>query len=135
MWERLISISIATPMLGPRTSILSIHLSPTCGHPIMQLESGYHEILREPKPKVYRYRTWQDTAVRHTLSSFKFVRLELRTSRTACLSRKHSHDFHLWIIEIIVKISGQLLGNYNYFRLYLYISTIYFNYILNSRAM
>lgn len=110
MWERLISISIATPMLGPRTSILSIHLSPTCGHSIMQLESGYHEILREPKPKVYRYRTWQDTAVRHTLSSFKFVRLEL-PSRTACLSRKHSHGFHLRgdITEIIVKISGQFL--------------------------
>jgi len=87
----LMSISIAALMLCPGTSILSIRLSPTCGHSIMQLENGYHEILREPK--VYRYRTWQDTAVRHTLSSFELVRVE-PSSRTACLSRKHSRNFH-----------------------------------------
>lgn len=39
-------------------------------------ETGIRKFSKGGKrPKVYRYRTWQDTVARHTLSSFELVRV------------------------------------------------------------
>lgn len=62
---------------------------PSCGHPIMQLERIFGS-KGAKSPRYYRYRTWQDTTVRHTLSSFKLAEPDDFTPRwTTCLSRKH----------------------------------------------
>lgn len=87
----LIRISIAALILGSPTSILTTHLLPTCGHPIMQLEKRESGNSKGAKrPKVYRYRTWQDTVARHTLSSFELVRVPTTLMYSLLISKTSS---------------------------------------------